>query len=164
MYLNLGRAELENQLEDDFKRFAESVIGDHPDELKKANDFNPAFFSGLFPHMGIEVVNTSGRSRVRDKPNRPGQVSLTLYIYDAAMPQRGARSRDQDRTSRAKKRCRLIREQILEEMYKTPGFAAAAEVRETRSSIYNDFGFPMLDVAGSNILWVDRTDIVIGNL
>ncbi len=162
MRLDASRAELESGIEADMTGFAEDAIRVSPgeDDLKQAFDFNPAFFGGLFPTAGFEVSSTTGRTRVSDKPNRPGVITGTLYVYDVAMPERGARSRGQDRTSRAKKNARRIRDEILERMFADPTYAARAEVRETRSSIYNDFGFPMLDVAGSNILWVDRTEIV----
>ncbi len=166
MRLDASRAELESGIEADIMGFAAAAILAVPgeDDLKQAFDFNPAFFGGRFPTAGVEVSSTTGRSRIRNKPNRPGQIVLSLYVYDVAMPERGARSRGQDRTSRAKKNTRRIRDQILERIFADPNYAANAEVRETRSSIYNDFGFPMLDVAGSNILWVDRTEIAITGL
>lgn len=163
MYLNAKRGELENGIEDDIRRFAERSMVASPgeDDLKQAFDYNPAFFGGIFPTSGVEVQTSGGPSRFQDKPNRPREIRAILYVYDVAMPERGALSAHEDTTSRAKKNTRRVRDAILDELFKDPEYAAGTEIRENRSSIFNDFGFPMLDAAGSNILWVDRTDLLI---
>lgn len=158
-----SRGQLEDAIERRLAEIARTLIGTQKDSLKAAYDYQPAFFGGKFPALGIGITATRGSSRAQDFPNRPAQVEAQVFVFDVSMPMRGPRSKEEDREGTARKRTRRIRDAFIEAAFRDEELRPFVEVAESRGGDINDIGEPITDEKGEygNLLWLDRTDLVI---
>lgn len=157
-----SRAELEDALETRLHEIAETVVGSETG-LKVAYDYQPAFFGGKFPALGLGITATRGSSATRDKPDRPGQIEAQVFVFGVSMPMRGSRNADEDREGIARKETRRIRGAFVEKLFDDPEIGPFLEVTESRGGDRTDVGTPITDERGEqgNLLWLDRTDLII---
>lgn len=161
MKLSLKRHELEDFVEDRLAAIAGTLVGEGNDDLKAAYDYHPTFFGGDFPALGVSVMSTRGKSGIQDKPDRPGEILVEVHVYEPSIPVRGVQSLDQDRTSRAKKLTRKIRGEFLARVFEDHEIAPFVEVMESRGGDRDEIGQSRTDETERDILWIDRSDLVI---
>lgn len=162
--LDIARHEIEALAEAELLKIAESLVPEIPgdDDPKFARDYQPYFFGGKFPAIGVDVVRSEGASQYMDAPDRPGSLVAQVMIYQPALPVRGSQTAQDDRTGPAKKNTRRIRGQFMAALFdeRSP-FFERTRVVESRGGSYDDVGTPIMDERGNNILWVDRSELQI---
>lgn len=157
-----SRAELEDALEKRLHEHAKSLEGGDT-KLKVAYDYQPAFFGGRFPASGLGITATRGPSASRDRPERPGFIEAQFFVFGVSMPMRGPRNAEEDREGMARRETRRIRGAFIERLFGDPEIGPFLEVSESRGGDTTDVGTPITDERGQqgNLLWLDRTDLVI---
>lgn len=157
----MKRHELEEYVEERLKAIADALVaGDS--ELVSAFDYHPSFFGGRFPALGVSVGSTRGSVGMQDRPDRPREISAEVHVYEPCIPVRGAYSFDEDKTSRAKRLTRRIRGEFLTAVFDDAALSPFVEVSESRGGDRDEVGMSNTDGAeGRDILWIDRTDLVI---
>lgn len=158
----LQRHELEDEIERLLLEMAVSLIPAEPakEDLKAAHDYFPSFFGGLYPTLGLAITRTQGASRYADKPARPGLLIGEVRIYYPCLPIRGAQHRQDDRTGPAKHITRQIRGLFLEKVLASP-LGRYIEVPDSRGDAVDEVGNAVTDERGTEILWIDRTELRI---
>ena len=162
IYMGLKRHEMEEAAEVDLLAVAETMIPDSPgsEDLKAARDYFPSFFGKLFPTLGLAVERTEGESRYADKPQRPGLLRGRIITYYPAMPARGAQTRQDDRTGKAKKITRRVRGEFLEKVFASK-LGPYFRVVESRGGTIDEIGLSLADERGESTLFLDRTEFEI---
>lgn len=164
LYLGKPRDEIEALAEADLLKVAKSLVPVTPgaNDPKAAQDYQPYFFGGLFPTIGVAVIRSRGASRYADKRDRPGVLIAEVMVYQPCLPARGAATKQDDRTGPAKRNTRRVRGLFLKALFaETSPLAPHVTVIESRGGAYDDVGTPVFDEGGRNILWTDRTELEI---
>lgn len=162
--IDIARHEIEALAEEKLLEIAKSLVLGTPtdDDPKFARDYQPYFFGGKFPAIGVDVVRSEGPSQYMDAPDRPAQLVAQVMIYQPALPVRGSQTAQDDRTGVAKRNTRRIRGLFLAALFdeRNP-LSERTTVVESRGGSYDDVGNPVMDERGNNILWVDRSELHI---
>lgn len=162
--IDIARHEIEALTEAELLKIAGGLVPVSPtdDDPKFARDYQPYFFGGKFPAIGVDVVRSEGASRYVDVPDRPGSLVAQVMIYQPALPVRGSQTAQDDRTGPAKKNTRRIRGLFMATLFdeRNP-LSSRTTVVESRGGSYDDVGNPVMDERGNNILWVDRSELQI---
>ena len=165
--IDIARHEIEALAEAELLKIAESLVpevpGDDDSEAPKfARDYQPYFFGGQFPAIGVDVIRSEGASQYVDSPDRPAGLIAQVMIYQEALSVRVGQSQQDDRTGPAKKNTRRIRGLFLEALFdeRNP-LSERTRVVESRGGSYDDVGNPVMDERGQSLLWVDRSELEI---
>lgn len=170
MFVGSSREDIEAEAEAALLAVAESLVGDPQgtsgspgkDAPKFARDYQPYFFGGKFPAIGVDVVRSEGDSRYADMPHLPGTLVAQVMVYQPALPARGAHNAKDDRTGPAKRNTRRIRGLFLAALFdERQPLSDHVRVVESRGGSYDDVGNPVFDERAQNLLFVDRTELEI---
>lgn len=160
----LKRHELEDYVEAQLLEIAESLIPDAPGEedLKAAKDYFPGFFGGKFPHLGLGVTRTQGRSAIKSRPERPGLLIAEVRIFHPCLPVRGVQSAQDDRTGPAKHITRHLRGLFLEKLLVT-SLGRYIEAADSRGGWIDEVGGTIeADYERDKwMIWTDLTELRI---
>lgn len=162
--IDIARNEIEALAEAELLKIAENLVPETPtdEDPKFARDYQPYFFGGSFPAIGVDVIRSEGASQYQDAPDRPGLVTAQVMIYQPALPNRNTIGHSDDRTGPAKRNTRRIRGLFLAALFdeRNP-LSERTRVVESRGSSTDDVGTQIVDERGQNILWVDRSELEI---
>ena len=171
--VDIKREQVEPMYEDRLLRLTREFVKPDPaagqpdtrtdEDLRRAEDFFLTWFGGKFPAAGLSILRATGQNASRDKLHLPEAVHGELRIYYPSMPLRGANSKQEDLTGKAKDLTRLIRNRVLERW-------RASEVGPylyVEESVGGDRIGPGIAQATEKahgdryIVWVDRTTFSI---
>lgn len=128
--------------------------------LRKASDFFPGWFGGVFPQAGIAITRSIGENAARDKRHLPEAVAGELRIYYPSFPLKGANSPQEDLGGKAKRITREVRSGILDRIMESK-IGPFVAVLESAGGDRNAAGIAQATepVPGRTpyIVWVDRT-------
>jgi hypothetical protein len=165
--LSIKRHELEDYVESELLKIAETLIGPAEDDLQAAKDYFPFYFGGVFPTLGVAVTRTQGQSRSLDKRDRPGMLIAEVKIYRPCLPnmyyrnERQPLMRDEDKTGPAKRITRRIRGLFLEAVFASSSLGPYIGAPESGGSSRDQAGNPVTEESNESILWVDTSTLPI---